>query len=510
MKKAVVFLLTAVTIAGTCVTPNVAYATDGGTQTVSETVQEESKTNDSTQQEDTKSETTKAEKPKETPQSQTVENQPFKPNDNLNKVAKYLSAYTEKSEGYRGSYYTKKDVILIGFNRNSKDEGFEVPGYYYAPIVTKDKDAKIISVEYAEFETNEGSSDTIEDDTVSVKRWNNIMDDRTEDKSDYLKDAKYLNTWVKHNLNDLDILESGNYVGLPTLEVGNIAGVVVYEPDGDYVGTINLEDEKTYESMYDSTVTGLDTLSVTLSKPVISEDKTHALIHFDYDFTGKNPAFGEEILLKYNVRDSGGNIVLDGIDLESTIDRTKPSKGTTKDFKVGVDGKYVVEVYTTSTIITKEVTVSGITNNSPEEIVPDLTKPEISYSAKPSGVLDGTPFAITVYSSKPAYITFNGESSNALVKEFTFNVEHNGEYKVTATTEDGAEVEDTLKIDGFVTSLAEIAASAYGSEDSGTLPQTGGIGAIEILILGLISMLAGIGLIKKDELVYFFRKKVSR
>ena len=526
MKKAVVFLLTAVTIAGTCVTPNVAYATDGGTKTVSETVGNESEKPDSSQQEDTKSnekpkpraktnkggesnEEASPETPQEIPQETTkpeeIKNEPFKPNHNLGKVGKVLTSYGGE-DGFTGEFITKDEVILIGFNRNSADDGFKVPGYYYKPKV--EEDGNMCGITYATVEYDDKGTDNLEDDTESVLEWYNIMDDRLEGGDAYLKDADYLNTWVKHNMKSLSTVPTNKVVTVPVGDVGNVAGLVVFSKSGDYIGTINLENEEADKIIYDKNFMKKN-LIVNMSNPKLNEEKTGASVHFEYDFTQFNPVLGEEILLKYVVRDEDDNIVLDGIDLESTIDRTKPSKGVTKDFTLTTNGKYKVQISTTTQDIEKTISIRGIKDAVPMD-TPDLEKPRISYSGKPNGVLDGTPFSITVYSSKPAYITFNGESSGALVTEHTFTVEHNGNYKVTATTEDGAEAEDTIKIDGFVTSLADIAASAYGKSGSGDLPQTGGIRATEVLVLGVLTMLGGIGLIKKDELMYFFRKKVSR
>lgn len=527
MKKAVVFLLTAVTIAGTCVTPNVAYATDGGTKTVSETVGNESEKPDSSQQEDTKSnekpkpraktnkggesnEEASPETPQEIPQETTkpeeIKNEPFKPNHNLGKVGRVLTSYGGE-DGFTGEFITKDEVILIGFNRNSADDGFKVPGYYYKPKVEKIEDTMYV-VDYATVEYNDNNTEDVEDDTEIVTEWYNIVDDRVKDETVYLKDADYLNTWVKHNMKSLSTIPSNKIVTTTTVGAGNVAGLVVFSKSGDYIGTINLENEEADKIIYDKNFMKKN-LIVNMSNPKLNEEKTGASVHFEYDFTQFNPVLGEEILLKYVVRDEDDNIVLDGIDLESTIDRTKPSKGVTKDFTLTNNGKYKVQISTTTQDIEKIISIRGIKDAVPMD-TPDLEKPEISYSGKPNGVLEGTPFSITVYSSKPAFITFNGESSGALVTENTFTVEHNGNYKVTATTKDGAETEDTLKIDGFVTSLADIAASAYGKSGSGDLPQTGGIGAIEVLVLGVLTMLGGIGLIKKDELMYFFRKKVSR
>lgn len=436
---------------------------------------------------------------------------PFIPNDGIDKVSKYLSSTSNNPDGYYGRFIAKKDVILIGYNRNSTDDGFDTPGFYYEPKMAGKEGDLHNALDYADVEFNDNGTEDLEDDTFQVKKWYNILDDRKTDKdAPYLKDASYLNNWVEGNLKKLPVIKKHTSVTLPTLDCGNVSGVVVYSNKGDYIGTINLENDEAYKYLYDTSFMEDRDLKVELSKPVVNEDKTKASLHFDYDFSNVLPVFEDEILLDFKVLDSEGKTSLSGMNVAGLIDRKNLTKGTTKDFSLSTNGDYKLVVRTTSKLIEKNFSINGLAEFEPTTV--DTTKPKLSYGKKPNGVLKGTPYSFTIYSDKDAVIMFNGESSGNPCKEYTFTVKNNGTYNVVATTKDGAETSETITIDGFVDSVNNIALNAYGDGGSSSLPQTGGIASVAVAIAGIFGIFGGIALVRKEQIKMFFkkRKKVSR
>ena len=260
---------------------------------------------------------------------------------------------------------------------------------------------------------------------------------------------------------------------------------------------MDVNSQEVANALYDSTL--LETPGIHVSSS-LADDKTHANVSVSYDFSHYPEQLGGEYLMNFDVKDAKGNVVLSSEEaLQKYMDTDKTVKGVTRVFPISMNGTFTLSMRTNIRTITSDFKIAGVDVPKQEEI--STVKPEISYSELPEGILTGTNFPITVYSSIDSVLMFNGESSQTPCKEYTFSVSHNGKYKITATTSSGVEVSETIEVTGFVDKAEEINMDMYGTGGSTFLPQTGGVSWVAITLSGILLIIGGIFLSCKDKIL---------
>jgi len=524
MKKTVVCLLTAVTIVSTCLAPVTVFATDNDTtvekaksddskadketnesksgSNESEDLRSESEKNEPTKDESSEDKDEKPKPDKDTGKEETTSKTSFKPNDNLSAVKEYMCSFIEPENGYWGAYLARQGFIPIGFKKEGTSNIEGKKNVYLYPKVTYT--GYNASVDYADVTI--GEDDNIKDDKVNatLNKWYSI---------DGVEDMSSLNEYVLKNKDKLQKTKADTYVGFSTYRnaLDCVDGIIIYTEGGSYVGTIAVDTKDGFTELYDEDLLVKKDGKIELSEPVLSKDAKSVTMHFSYDYENSPAVLGEEKLISFEIKTKDGGIYLDGVDTSDLIYRNKLTKGTTKDFEINVNGSYVLEVNSSTQKIKVPFRVSGIKYDV-DESTQNKKAPKISYGELPNGILKGTPYQIKVFTDVETSVIFNGESDGIVAKEHTFTVKGNGTYSVVATSKDGAESVDSVKISGFVDDVSAINLSAYGDGGTGILPQTGGIATVVGVISGFLAVAGGILLFKKDSIVTWLRKrkKVSK
>lgn len=491
MKRAVVCLLLSMSMSSICISPTVAYATgnaeqDSGEQVSDKPTKTEAEQTSVSEAEQTieKQQTPAPEKGQEEKADKPVEEDTNKKteikgidltlNEGLKSIKKFMKVPFDE-EVVSGRYLLSKDLIYMGYNSEEKGkEGFlSAHIERVAPTVTNVSFGKV------------------SDDSQEME-WGYL---------DNIKDMESLREYVKQNKGTLPKVSKNDLI---SFDLGQRAAtsVLVFTVDGEYLGNLDVTSKDVANTLYDKNILGSPVVTV---KSELSEDKSSANITSSYDFSSYPQQLGGEYLMNFEVRNGNGDLVLSSSDSLQYI-----GKGTAK-FPISMNGNFVLSLKTNVRSIEKSFTVKGIEEPKQTE-VSDRT-PSISYSDLPNGVLKGTSYPITVYSDIDAVLMLEGESSGKPCKEHTFTISHNGTYKITATTESGAEITKSIKVDGFVDDVKDINHEMYGTERAGILPQTGGIGRTAVILSGLLCMLGGIILTQKERLLLLIqrlRKKVSK
>ena len=416
----------------------------------------------------TKTEETQSEEPtqseEETQFSITV-------NENLDILRKKLvTPFNEQITS--GRYLLSEDLIFVGYLDSSKEEeGFVVPN------IKKTAD-KVSSVSFGEYSDN------------GEYTWGYI---RTNDS---LSDIKSLSEYMKKHTGEFQTASHKDLISFP-LKTEAPTTVLVFTPQGDYLGNMDVNSTEVAHALYDGTF--LETPSIKISSS-LTEDKTQAEVSVSYDFSHYPDQLGGEYLMNFDVKDAKGNVVLSSEEaLKKYIDTGSTVKGVTRVFPIGMNGTFTLSMRTNVRTITSDFKINGVSSPKQEEI--STVKPEISYSELPNGILTGTNYPLTVYSSIDSVLMLNGESSQTPCKEYTFSVSHNGKYKITATTSSGVEVSKTIEVTGFVDKAEEINMDMYGTGGTTLLPQTGGVSWVAITLSGVLLIIGGTILSCKDKIL---------
>lgn len=526
MKKAVVYMLTAIVVTGSCIAPTVAYATEPDKPVVSEekteentpvvvteTPKEEDNTNldneetsdkvdkpsqeetsdnktDKPSKEETSDKTDKPSQEETKPQEgQKPEQKPEKPQEekkeleklpltqNINSVKNYVSSLTKL---YNTSFFLKKDAIIIGYTcKGGVSDGFILPEVFNSRY----------SDSYIWGKSNDDGTEFI---------WNKLTDIYTlEELTSYVrKNISSLGSKAGEKASD-KILQLGPPIGRPQ-------SLIVFDgKTGDYVGSfqmINKDCEDTYDASV-AQLSGKITPSVTYNK-----DKTKATLSFDFNV--EYPAsMGGAQFLHFDMYSA------DKTDYFFTSTDALPyvkgvsgkASGTVKDVPVNKSGDLLLKVNTTQGSLEIPFSVDKLNEPKDEGVTGEAVKPKVTFSSLKKGILDGTPTTITMYSDVDAILMFNGESSPTACKEYTFTVRHNGAYNYVAQVVDGGETPGVFTVDCFVEDKNAIDFGTYNQSGTTFLPQTGGMSTLAVTLSGVFLMIGGIAIAKKDALMAMIR-----
>lgn len=494
MKKTIVCMLLALSVSSSLYSPQIVIAAEQSEETLEEHSNagasddaDNSKDDQTTQTEQAPKEdtTTKAEQtPQQEQPTKTEETQSEEPiqseeetqfsitvNENLDILRKKLvTPFNEQITS--GRYLLSEDLIFVGYVDSTRgEEGFVVPS------ITKTAD-KVSSISFGEYSDN------------GEYKWGYI---RTNDS---LSDIKSLSEYIKKNTGEIQIASHKDLISFP-LKTEAPTTVLVFTPQGDYLGNMDVNSTEVAHALYDGTF--LETPSIKISSS-LTEDKTQAEVSVSYDFSHYPDQLGGEYLMNFDVKDSKGNLVLSSEEaLKKYIDTGNTVKGVTRVFPVSMNGTFTLSMRTNVRTITSDFKINGVSSPKQEEI--STVKPEISYSELPNGILTGTNYPLTVYSSIDSVLMLNGESSQTACKEYTFSVSHNGKYKITAITSSGVEVSKTIEVTGFVDKAEEINMDMYGTGGTTLLPQTGGVSWVAITLSGVLLIIGGTILSCKDKIL---------
>lgn len=525
MKKAVVYMLTAIVVTGSCIAPTVAYATEPDKPVVSEEKTEENtpvvvtetpkeeikdvtvtptetpKEEDTSTEEETKpnkGETSdkednpskeetkpqeeqkpdKEEKPEQKPEEEKKELEKLSLTQNIGSVKNYVSSLTQK---YNTSFFLRNDAVFIGYNY----EGLEASDGFILP----EKFESGYSEKFIWGTVNE---------TEDAFIWNKLKDVYTlSEMTDYVK--KNLSQLVsKSGTNPADkIVELGSSVARPQ-------SILVFDgKTGNYVGSFQMIN-KDCEATYDASIcqlTGKITPSVTYNK-----DKTKATLSFD--FSVEYPAsMGGAQFLHFDMysADKTDYFFTSTDALPYVKEVSGKASGTVKDVPVNKSGDLLLKVNTTQGSLEIPFSVDKLNEPKDEGVTGEAVKPKVTFSSLKKGILDGTPTTITMYSDVDAILMFNGESSPTACKEYTFTVRHNGAYNYVAQVVDGEETPGVFTVDCFVEDKNAIDFGTYNQSGSTFLPQTGGMSTLAVTLSGVFLMIGGIAIAKKDALMAMIR-----
>ena len=456
MKRTIVCTLLALSISSSLYSPQIVLAAEQTEETLTE--------HSNTGATDTIQNTKSATAPKEDTITKTEEQAPVSitVNENLD-VLKQKLKNPFKEEVSSGRYLLTEDLIFIGYLDSSRgEEGFLIPS------INQTAD-KVSDISFGEYNSD------------GVFTWGYI------NTNDSLSDIKSLSEYIKKHTGEIQTASSKDLISFP-LRTESPTTVLVFSTQGDYLGNMDVNSQEAANTLYDDTF--LETPSISISSS-LADDKTQANVSVAYDFSKYPEQLGGEYLMNFDIKDSKGNLVLSSDEaLKKYIDTGNTVKGVTRVFPISIE---------------------GVTAPKQEEI--STAKPDISYSELPNGILTGTNFPITVYSSIDSVLMLNGESSQTPCKEYTFSVSHNGKYKITATTSSGIEVSKTIEVTGFVDSVKDIDMNMYGTGGSTMLPQTGGVSWVVAVLSGVIFIIGGMSLVNRDRLfalLHTLRKKVSK
>lgn len=482
MKRTIVCMLLALSVSSSLYSPQIVLAAEQSEETLEEHSNagasddaDNSKDDQTTQTEQAPKEdtTTKAEQTPQQEQPTKTEETQFSitVNENLDILRKKLvTPFNEQITS--GRYLLSEDLIFVGYLDSSKgEEGFVVPS------ITKTAD-KVSSISFGEYSDN------------GEYTWGYV---RTNDS---LSDIKSLSEYIKKHTGEFQTASHKDLISFP-LKTEAPTTVLVFTPQGDYLGNMDVNSTEVAHALYDGTF--LETPSISISSS-LAEESTHADVSVSYDFSNYPDQLGGEYLMNFDVKDSKGNLVLSSEEaLKKYIDTGNTVKGVTRVFPVSMNGTFTLSMRTNVRTITSDFKINGVSSPKQEEI--STVKPEISYSELPNGILTGTNYPLTVYSSIDSVLMLNGESSQTPCKEYTFSVSHNGKYKITAITSSGVEVSKTIEVTGFVDKAEEINMDMYGTGGTTLLPQTGGVSWVAITLSGVLLIIGGTILSCKDKIL---------
>lgn len=533
MKRVVVFLLTAVLITGVCMTPTIAYATatsvgsktadaddSGGKGVVddAEGTESESSNKDKgtgnkagvsnedtdTSDEDVNNESTKgvADGTEDTGESGDetttdsnevvdVETVPESFEDltidkNLAGLRNYL---TPASPDGRGTFLIKNDIILLGYNFSltDPDSNDNPVNGFLRPDITYMEDLNYnLAYSYMDEELAE------DEDALTAYVHNVIPDVYTIDDA-----IKY----VKDNIDALRLKSKGkNGYNVLVPNMGDHPErLVAFDGNtGDLLGYIvdSIDESK---ELYDESICGLSAdVETSLS---YNEDKSEARLSFSYVLDYPK-AFGGVSLTSFKVTDSTGeNTYIFGSDsLKYLGDNVNQASGTVKDIPITDENASLLVLQTTVSDYTVNFTVDKL-NNEPKQVELSDAKPNVTFEVESGEHTVGTSVAVTMYSDIPAVLTFNGRSSGAPVKQYVFYVSQNGTYAWTARSEAGVTSEGEYSVNSFQNSVLASNYGNYGTGGISSLPKTGGINTVAVILSGLMLVLGGIAIVKKESLV---------
>lgn len=543
MKRVVVFLLTAVLITGVCMTPTIAYATatsvgsktadaddSGGKGVVDDAEDTESESNNKdkgtgnkagvsnedtdTSDEDASNESTKGvadgtENTEENGDETTTDSEEvvdvetvpesfedLSEVDNLDGLRQYISS----SSAISNRYLLKNDVIYLAYN---SDASGEPTGYFYPDITYTKGEGYALSFNSVEFEEDsEGNQVPVVDENNDAKvTWNSLEDVKTLDAS-----IKY----VKDNIDNLTMVskEPGDiYVSvLSPIEPEHI---LCYTSSGDYIGSYKHNVNDVNRALLD---TDLVSLKADISHSLRYDDKKEtAFLTVKYAFDYPK-ALGEATLSGFTIiGEDESQVILDGIDTSGYLGELQgTTSGVISDIKLeNSDAKSIV-LRTNVGSVTHNFTVDKLNNIITDE--QDTRVPNVTFGDLPSNATKGEPITITMFSDIEAVLMFNGRSSGTPVKSYTFTVSQNGEYSWSAKTEAGKYSSGKFAVNCFSSELKSVNYGSYGSGGITSLPKTGGVNTMAVVLSGIIVVLGGICVIKKDAilmLVSMCRRKVS-
>lgn len=525
MKKAVVYMLTAIVVTGSCIAPTVAYATEPDKPVVSEekteentpvvvteTPKEEDNTNpdneeasdkvgkpsqeetsdnktDKPSKEETSDKTDKPSQEETKPQEeQKPEQKPEKPQEekkeleklpltqNLKSVSKYVSSM---NWNVNVSYFVRKDLAIIGYNNygNSSMDGFMCPRFMSSKYNTTFIWGEAGETEYI---------------------WNKLDEVYTLDD---------VQKYVKENLDSLTI-KSGSIPSDKTISLASPSicpqGFLLFDgKTGDYVGTFDVSSDVN-KQLYDDSIcqlSGKITPSVTYNK-----DKTKATLSFDFNVEYPSSMGGAQFLhFDMYSADKTDYFFTSTDALPYVKGVSGKASGTVKDVPVNKSGDLLLKVNTTQGSLEIPFSVDKLNEPKDEGVTGEAVKPKVTFSSLKKGILDGTPTTITMYSDVDAILMFNGESSPTACKEYTFTVRHNGAYNYVAQVIDGGETPGVFTVDCFVEDKNAIDFGTYNQSGTTFLPQTGGMSTLAVTLSGVFLMIGGIAIAKKDALMAMIR-----
>lgn len=267
------------------------------------------------QEQPTKTEETQ---PEEQPQSEEETQFSITVNENLDILRKKLvTPFNEQITS--GRYLLSEDLIFVGYLDSSKgEEGF------IAPSITKTAD-KVSSISFGEYSDN------------GEYKWGYI---RTNDS---LSDIKALSEYIKKNTGEIQIASHKDLISFP-LKTEAPTTVLVFTPQGDYLGNMDVNSTEVAHALYDGTF--LETPSINISSS-LADDKTHAEVSVSYDFSHYPDQLGGEYLMNFDVKDAKGNVVLSSEEaLKKYIDTGSTVKGVTRVFPISMNGTFTLSMRT--------------------------------------------------------------------------------------------------------------------------------------------------------------------
>ena len=472
MKRTIVCMLLALSVSSSLYQPQIVLAAEQSEKPLKEQFNTGASENTANLDEETISTTQEDTKPQE----ESTPKEDSKPEEEQSKVSITVNENLDilsqklknpfKEEVSSGRYLLNEDLIFVGYLDSSKgEEGFVVPS------ITKTAE-RVSSISFGEYAEN------------GEYQWG------------YLRTNESLWEYMKKHAGEFQTASHKDLISLP-LRAESPTTVLVFTTKGDYLGNMDVNSTEVANALFDGTFLEASSISINSS---LAEDKTHANVSVSYDFSNYPDQLGGEYLMNFDVKDSKGNVVLSSEEaLKKYIDTGNTVKGVTRVFPISMNGTFTVSMRTNVRTLTSDFKIAGVSSPKQEEI--STVKPEIAHSELPNGILTGTNFPITVYSSIDSVLMMNGESSQTACKEYTFSVNHNGKYKITATTSSGVEVTKTIEVTGFVDKAEDINMDMYGTGRTTFLPQTGGVSWVAITLSGILLIIGGISFALKDKLL---------
>lgn len=518
MKRLVVLLLTAVMVTGVCLTPTIAYATatsvgsdeeaDGGSSkgvvdnSTEDDVETESSGNKAGVSNDDTDTSNEDESEGENTSGVTTDEPTTKADDvvdvetvpqsfeglaidkNLGGIASYLSTVSNNS---LNQYVLKKDVIMLGYNYTKNDS--EVDGFLNPAITNVDN--MYYNLTFVDFD-EEVAEDNLPDSNPFT--WRVIENVATID--DAIK-------FVKDNLDSLR-MSGSNASGSITIDVTSMPDcVLVFDgKSGDILGYV----EETYEeskSLFDSDLVKLSAdVKTNIS---YNDDKSEASLDFTFALSYPE-CLGGATLYGFDITDSTGeSTAVSGFNSSEYIgDALNQSSGSVKGIPIKNANSSILNLHTTQGEYSVNFMVDTL-NNEPEQKSYSNAKPNVTFSVEGGSPTKGTPINVTMYSDIDAVLVFNGRSSGSAVKQYTFSVSQNGSYSWTATTPDGVSSSGNYSINCFSDSVLSANYGKYGTGGISSLPKTGGINTATFVMTGVLLILGGIAVLKRDALLALAR-----
>lgn len=531
MKRLVVLLLTAVMVTGVCLTPTIAYATatsvgsdeeaDGGSSkgvvdnSTEDDVETESFGNKAGVSNDYTDTSNEDESEGENTSGVTTDEPTTKADDvvdvetvpqSFEQLDDIVNVGGLRSHISTGSYIDrtiilKKDIIVLGYN---SDTSGKPSGYVYPEIgYTEDTGYTLMYATQDYEENDEGDAVPVVDENGDVIiNWNTLQDVQSIDDS-----IKY----VKDNVNNL-ILSAGVpgdiYAGV--LGADSPEYLIVYSGSGDYVGSYRYDEIAVTTALYDESFIAL---TADFDHSIrYDENKECAFLTVNYDLHYPKAA-GDVMFLSFTIEgNEEGQTILDGVDTAVYLNGVQgTSSGTIKDIKIESEEATTIVVSTNFGKVRHNFTVDTL-NNKVEDNAVNKQDPKVTFSDLPSNATKGNPVTVTMYSDIDAVLMFNGRSSGAPVKSYDFTITQNGSYSWSATTESGGSSNGSLSVNCFNSELASANYGNYGTGGISSLPKTGGLNTVSVVMVGLLSILGGISILKKDSILALasvLRRKVS-